>query len=361
MLTMSGLAACTDDDGDGTKVPVRGGDGTGKVGVIMPDTTSSQRWGSDDPRLLKAAFDAAGVPVDIQNAQGDPANFQRIGDRMIAEGATVLITANLDPASGKYVLDKAKAAGVRTIDYDRLTLNAGANFYVSFDNVKVGELQGQGLVRCLSEQKRKAGEGPPRIAYLNGSLSDNNARLFMQGYNSVLQPKYDDGSYLKGPDQSVDKWDPKLGRSIFLEMYDQFKDQGIDGVLAANDGLGGAAISVLRERGLNGRVPVTGQDAETQGLQNVLAGDQCMTVYKPIKKEADAAARLAIAIFKGQQVKTTESVKDPESAAYVPAVLLEPIAIFKEDVGKVIKDGFVSKKAVCAGRFAALCEENGIK
>ena len=361
LLCVGGLTACTDDDDSGTTAAqARRASGTGKVGVILPDTTTSQRWGSDDPKLLKAAFDAAEVPVEIENANGDPGNFQRIGDRMIAEGATVLIIANLDPASGQYVLDKAREAGVKTIDYDRLTLNGGADYYVSFDNVQVGKFQGQGLIRCLQEKK----VDKPRVVYLNGALTDNNALLFKEGYNSVLQPKYDDGSFLKGPDQFVDKWDNKEGRTIFIEMMTQFNNE-IDGVLAANDGLGNAAISVLRERKrngkpMNGAVPVTGQDAETQGLQNILAGDQCMTVYKPFKKEADAAARLAISLYKGEQARADERVKDPESGAYVPSVLLDPIPVYKENVRDVIKDGFATKKAVCAGRFAPMCQAAGI-
>ncbi|UQU62193.1 substrate-binding domain-containing protein [Couchioplanes caeruleus] len=361
LLSVGGLTACTDDDDSGSAAEARRADGTGKVGVILPDTTTSQRWGSDDPKLLKAALDAADVPVEIENAQGDGANFQRIGDRMIAEGVTVLIIANVDPASGKYVLDKAKAAKVKTIDYDRLTLNGGADYYVSFDGEQVGKYQGEGLIRCLQDKKVDT----PRIVYLNGAPSDNNALLFKNGYDSVLQPKFDDGTFLKGPDQSVDKWENKEGRAIFVEMMNQYNNQ-IDGVLAANDGLGNAAITVLRERKrngkpMNGMVPVTGQDAETQGLQNILAGDQCMTVYKPIKKEADAAAKLAISLFKGEQAKVVDRVKDPESGAYVPAVLLDPIPIYKENVADVIKDGFATKKAVCAGRFATLCRENGIK
>ncbi|GGQ74359.1 sugar ABC transporter substrate-binding protein [Couchioplanes azureus] len=357
LLTMSGLTACTDDGETKAGVKLRGGDGTGKVGVILPDTTTSQRWGTDDPKLLKAAFDAANVPVEIENARGDAANFQRIGDRMIAEGATVLIIANLTPASGRYVLDKARAAGVKTIDYDRLTLNGGASYYVSFDNEKVGQLQGEGLIRCLNAGGKR--ERTPRIAYLNGAPEDNNATLFKVGYDSVLQPKFDDGSYLKGPDQPVDRWDNEVGRTIFIEMLNRY-DNKIDGVLAANDGLGGEAIKVLRQRGMNGTVPVTGQDATVQGLQNILAGDQCMTVYKPIKKEADAAAKLAIDLFKGQPTAVKDQVKDPVSGASVPAVLSEPKAIFKENVGDVIKDGFVTRKTVCAGRFAKLCEENDI-
>jgi D-xylose transport system substrate-binding protein len=359
VLSLGGTAACTDDSGDDAGSGGgnnRGGAGGGKVGVILPDTTTSQRWGTDDPKLLKAAFDAAEVPVDIQNAQGDKARFQAIGDKMIADGVKVLMTVNLDSGTGKAVLDKAKAAGVKTIDYDRLTLNGGADYYVSFNNVLVGELQGQGLVKCLAEKKAKV----PMVADLNGSPTDNNASQFKEGYDSVLQPKYDDGSYMKGPDQSVADWDNKEAGVVFAEMWQQ-TDRQIDGVLAANDGLGNAAIEILKKDKMNGKVPVTGQDATVQGLQNILAGDQCMTVYKPIKKEADAAADLAIKLYKGERPTAPDRVKDPESGAYVQSVLLDPTAIDKTNVNVVIKDGFVDKSAVCAGRFRQLCKENGIK
>ena len=349
VLTLGGLTACDDDQA------AAGKNGT-KVGVIMPDTSTAQRWGSDDPKLLKAAFDAAGVEVDIQNAQGKPEKFVSIAEGMIASGAKVLMIANLDSASGKTALEKARAAGVKTIDYDRLTLNGNADYYVSFDNVKVGRLQGEGLVRCLKAKGIKN----PRVAYLNGAPSDNNATLFRNGYDAVLQPRYDDGSYRKGPEQSVPRWNNDDARFIFDQMIADTDGQ-IDGVLAANDGLGNAAITVLKRQRRNGKVPVTGQDAEVQALQNILAGDQCMTVYKPIKKEADAAAKLAISLFKDQPAKADKRVKDPESGGYVPAVLLTPTAIFKKDVGDVIKDGFVSRKTVCAGTFEKLCRSNGIK
>jgi D-xylose transport system substrate-binding protein len=273
-----------------------------------------------------------------------------------ATGVKVLMTVNLDSGTGKIVLDKAKAAGVKTIDYDRLTLNGGANYYVSFNNVKVGELQGKGLVKCLEAQDAKV----PLIADLNGSPTDNNASQFKVGYESILQPKYDDGSYIKGPDQSVTDWDNKEAGAVFTEMWQQ-TDRRIRGVLAANDGLGNAAIEVLKKDKMNGKVPVTGQDATVEGLQNILAGDQCMTVYKQIKKEAEAAADLAIKLYKGERPTAPERVKDPESGAYVQSVLLDPTAIDKSNINVVIKDGFVDRKAVCAGRFAALCRANGIK
>ncbi|NMO57918.1 substrate-binding domain-containing protein, partial [Actinoplanes sp. TBRC 11911] len=159
----------------------------------------------------------------------------------------------------------------------------------------------------------------PKVAELNGSPTDNNATLFAQGYNSVLDPKYQSGEYVKGPNQSVPDWDNAQGGTIFEQMLTGNRD--IKGVLAANDGLGNAVISVLKKNSLNGKVPVTGQDATVQGLQNILVGDQCMTVYKPIKQEADAAASLAVSLAKGQKPTTaTGTTTDPESKKTVPSV-----------------------------------------
>src|ERR1043165_854497 len=200
LLASGSMAACGDDTSTSDSGST-GGSSVGKVGVILPDTASSQRWGSDDPKFLKAAFDAAGVTVDMQSAQGDKSQLQTIADGMISSGVKVLMIVNLDSGTGKAVLDKAKAAGIATIDYDRLTLNGGADYYVSFDNVKVGELQGQGLVDCLKAKNVTK----PVVAELNGSQTDNNATLFKQGYDSVLKPLYDSGQLTKGPDQWVDQ------------------------------------------------------------------------------------------------------------------------------------------------------------
>lgn len=326
----------------------------GKIGVILPDSKSSARWETADRKYLQEAFDAAGVQSDIQNAQGDKTAFQTIADQMITNGATVLMIVNLDSGTGKAVLDKAKSQGVATIDYDRLTLGGSASYYVSFDNTAVGKLQGEGLVKCLTDKKADK----PIVAELNGSPTDNNATLFKQGYDSVLQPKYDSGEYKKGPDQSVPDWDNTQAGTIFEQMLTQ--EPKIAGVLAANDGLGNAAISVLKKQKLNGKVPVTGQDATVQGLQNILAGDQCMTVYKAIKKEADAAAQLAVSLAKGEQPQVSGSVKDTEGNRDVPSVLLEPQAIFFDNVKDVVADGFVSKDELCTGEFADKCTEAGI-
>jgi D-xylose transport system substrate-binding protein len=175
----------------------------------------------------------------------------------------------------------------------------------------------------------------------------------------VLNPKYADGTFLKGPNKPVPDWDNAQGGTIFEQMLTSNKN--IKGVLAANDGLGNAAIAVLRKNKLNGQVPVTGQDATVQGLQNILVGDQCMTVYKAIKKEADAAAELAIAIAKGSKPTTaTGTTKDPESGKDIPSVLLTPQAITKANVKDVIADGFVTTADLCKGDFAKACTAAGI-
>jgi D-xylose transport system substrate-binding protein len=351
MLAIGGLAAC-----GGESTPSGGGNQKpAKIGVILPDSASSARWETADRRYLEAAFKAAGVQYDIQNAQNDKARFQTLAEQMITGGATVLLIVNLDSGSGKAVIDRAKSQGVGVIDYDRLTLNGGASYYVSFDNVQVGKLQGEGLVKCLTDK----GAQKPVVAELNGSPTDNNATLFKNGYDSVLKPKYDAGEYIKGPDESVPEWNNTTAGTIFEQMMTK-QNNKIDGVLAANDGLGNAAIAVLKRNGLNGKVPVTGQDATVQGLQNILAGDQCMTVYKAIKKEADAAAALAVALAKGENVNTGQTVKDPESGKDVPSKLETPVAIYKDNVKDVVADGYVTKEELCAGAFAALCTANGI-
>jgi D-xylose transport system substrate-binding protein len=349
LLAAGALTACGEEEtpGGDTKPP--------KVGVILPDAGSSSRWETADRRFLSEAFTAAGVAFDIQNAQNDKARFQTLADQMITNGATVLLIVNLDSGSGKAVIDRAKGQAVGVIDYDRLTLNGGASYYVSFDNVKVGQLQGEGLVKCLTDK----GVTKPNIAQLNGSPTDNNATLFKQGYESVLKPKYDAGEYVKVQDEDVPEWNNTTAGTIFEQMMTA-EDNKIDGVLAANDGLGNAAIAVLKRNGLNGKVPVTGQDATVEGLRNILAGDQCMTVYKAIKKEADAAARLAIALAKGETVDTGTTVKDPESGQDVKAVLETPVPIYKENVNDVITDGYVTKEELCEGDFAKLCTDAGI-
>jgi D-xylose transport system substrate-binding protein len=348
------LAACGGDDGDsgGTDGGGGGGEAAGKVGVILPDTESSVRWENFDRPYLEAAFEEAGVEADIQNAEGDAQRQATIAEQMITEGATVLAIVNLDSASGAQIQEQAAAEGVQTIDYDRLTLGGAAEYYVSFDNTAVGRLQGEGLAQCLQEQGVTEGN----IAFLNGSPDDNNATLFSAGAHEVLDPMQ---NYTQVAEQAVPGWDNQQAATIFEQMYTQANGQ-IQGVLAANDGLANSVIQILERNNAAGAANVTGQDATVEGLQNILAGNQCMTVYKSIREEANALAELAIALINGEEGETTGTVEDTEAGRDVPSVLLEPVAIFRDNVSDVVEDEFVSAEDLCTGEFAAACEELGI-
>ena len=329
--------------------------GAAQVGVILPDTQSSQRWESFDKPYLQKAFDDAGVKVDIQNALGDKNKFATIADSMIQEGVKVLIVTNLDSASGAQVETKAKNAGIKTIDYDRLTLGGSADYYVSFDNVKVGELQGAGLVNCLN------GKTAARVIEINGSPTDNNATLFKQGYDSQLDPKYKSG-WTKVDDKSIADWKNDVAGTTFEQSLTAAGNK-VDGVLVANDGMAQSVIQVLKKNGLNGKVPVTGQDATPDGLRSVLVGDQCMTVYKAVKAEAKGASDAALALLKGSTVDTAgKTTKDTQAGRDVPSILLTPVAITAANVKDVVADGFVKASDICTTDAAkAACTKNGVQ
>ena len=317
------VAACGSDNSDkGDSSSSSSSKDKGSVAVLLPDSKSSTRWETVDRPFLKKAFDAAGVKSTITNAEGDKSAQQQQAEQAITNGAKVLLLVNLDSGSGAAIAANAKSQGVKVIDYDRLTLKGDSDYYVSFDNEKVGKLQGQGLVDCLGKTNGQS------IATLNGSPTDNNATLFAKGYNSVVDPLYKDGKLKKAADQSVPDWDNQKALTIFEQMLQKTSNK-IDGVLAANDGLGNAAISALKQRKLK-QIPVTGQDATLEGIQNILNGDQCMTVYKAIKKETDASAALAIQLLKGE----TPSDVDGEGQQREQGRPLDPARAGRGDEGQ---------------------------
>src|SRR6476659_10026261 len=318
-------AAAPSSSGGGSAAPAAASGA--KVGVILPETASSARWEGFDKPLLTQAMQAAGLQADIQNAQGDEQKFATLADGMITSQVKVLVIASISSESGAAVAAKAKAQGIPVIDYDRLNLGGSSDYYVSFDNVKVGELQGQGLADAM---KDKPGG---QVIEIEGAPTDKNATLFHNGQDTVLKPLYDAGK--------------------------------LDGVVAANDGLAGAIITVLQKNGLNGKVPVTGQDATADGLQAILRGDQYMTVYKPIKQEADATAQLAAALAKGDKAAAdklaTGSVDDTKGNRQVPSVLLTPQLITKDNVKTVIDEGQVKASEVCVAATQSACGQLGIQ
>jgi D-xylose transport system substrate-binding protein len=358
VLAFGALAACGGSDSAGG--PSGGGSSsgaaTGKVGVILPDTTTSPRWEANDRPSLEAAFKAAGVDYDIQNANGDVDKFGTICDNMITEGVTVLMIVNLDSDSGSACLSKAADAGVQSIDYDRLTLGGNASYYVSFDNVEVGKLMGTGLQACLdAENKTKA-----NIIYIDGDPNDNNAALFKQGYEEALKPKIDSGDYTLVGDQSG-FWDATKAGTAFEQLYTQNGGK-IDGVVSANDTMAGGIIARMQAQGVAGQIPVTGQDASVEGLQNILLGYQCGSVYKNTDLEAKAASDLAIALIKGEDTSSmvTGTVKDTKTGKDIPSSLATPVWITLDNIKQPFDDGFAKAADVCTGKVAAECTKAGI-
>jgi D-xylose transport system substrate-binding protein len=335
-----------------------GSKASGTIGVILPDTVTSTRYTLYDAPLITQAITAAGYKPDVQNAQGSNDKFASIAQTMISEGVKVLIIDPPDPSAGVSVEKKAQSAGIPVIDYDRLNLGGSATYYVSFDNQDVGVQQANGLLKCLSEKKAPK---PAQIIQLNGGTDiDNNATLFKNGANSVLTKAQSDGTIKIVSSTDVSKWDNTVAKTDFQQALTANGGK-VDGVLAANDGIAGSAISVLKTQHLV--VPVTGQDATIQGLQYVITGDQCMTVFKDVKKEANAVSTLAIALIKGDKTKAgslaSQKLHDPTGNRDVPSYLLKAESIFKNNVKDVIDAGALTAADICKGIEAA-CQKAGI-
>ena len=336
--------------------------GKGKVGVLLPDTASSARYVAFDAPYLTKAFQAAGLTSSdfkIDNAQGSAATQQTQAEADITEGATVLLLDQLDSGSAAAIEQNAASHGVKVIEYDRLVKGGPAGrYYVSFDNVTVGKLIGQGAVDCVTQWNVKS----PQFLLMDGDPTDNNASLFATGYKSVLQPHFSDGSY-KLVAEPGGTWDQSKAQANFEQQFTAHPN--INATVDANDNIGQAVISVLKTKGIPAKtVPVTGQDATLGGLQNVLAGYQCGSVYKAVYLEAQAAAAMALYLRAGQTPPsslTNGTTTDPTNNAQVPSVLLTPVWVTTANMeATVIKDQFVKASDVCAGSFASLCQAAGI-
>ncbi|HEY7017386.1 MAG TPA: substrate-binding domain-containing protein [Gaiellaceae bacterium] len=319
-----------------------------KACALLPDTKSSTRYTLFDAPYLKAAFKKAKVPAQVLNALNDPQKQKSQAQQCLAKGAKVILLDQLNAASGKAITNLAVSQGAKVIDYDRLVVGSKAAYYVSFDNVRVGKLMGTGLVAALKAKGQYSKH--PVVGRLNGGITDNNAHLFRQGYNSVLNPLYKNGTFKKaqGDDQYTD-WDPIKGRQIFDQMLARNGNK-IDAEIAANDGLAGAVVASLKAHGLK-PIPLTGQDATPTGVQFILAGWQTGTVYKSVKREAAAAANAAIAIIKHKKVKGVNG-----KISGTKSILLTPVWVTKKNYKLLFTDGFLKKKQVCIGQYAKYCK-----
>lgn len=335
--------------------------GKGKIGVLLPETTTSARYTSYDAPYLKKAFEMAGLSPDqfiITNAQGSESTELTQAQSDISNGATVLVMDPISSGVGASIESYAKAHGVPVIDYDRLTLGGSRDYYVSFNNVEVGKLIGKGMVQCLSAWNVQK----PNILVMRGAPTDNNATLFAEGYDSVLKPYFTSGQYVK-VGEPAGTWDPAKARTTFEEQYTAHPN--INAVVTPNDDNANAVISYLKSLNVPPKTfPTTGQDATLTGLQNILSGYQCGTVYKPIYLEAQGAAALALYLRAGMtppQGLVNGTTQDTKENKAVPSVLMTPIWVTPSNMNAtVVKDGFVNPKKLCAGGLASQCQAAGI-
>ncbi|HYN65417.1 MAG TPA: substrate-binding domain-containing protein [Ornithinibacter sp.] len=346
-LTVSGLSACGDSDdtsGSDGSASASGG-GAKKIALLLPENKTARYEAFDKP-MFEAAV-KAGCPdceVLYSNANQDAAKQQQQAEAAITQGADVIVMSAVDGKSAVTIVQNAKTQGVPVIAYDRFI--AGADYYVSFDNKKVGELQGTGLVEAM----KKAGKTSGDIVMINGSPTDANAADFKAGAHSVL----DTSGYTIAAEFDTPDWSPDKAQAWMESQIGAVK-ANLTGVYAANDGTGGGAIAALKGGGVNPLPPVTGQDAELAAIQRILAGDQALTIYKAIKPQAEDAAKNAIALANGQ--KPTAGA-DKEG---VPATLLDPVVVTVDNIkDTVVADQFYTVADICTPEYADACAKAGI-
>jgi D-xylose transport system substrate-binding protein len=364
LLTALALAAAGcggDDDDEAADTGTGGAAAEGSIWVLLPDSASSDRWEKDDRRYFQEAFEEAGVEHNIVNAEGDANTQLQQAEQAINAGAKVIVLVNLSPESGATIIETAREADVKVVDYDRLTAaGSGADVYVSFDNVAVGQTMADTVGPVIDEL-----EGTPNVVMMNGGPTDNNSKLFKEGYNETgdfaVSKKAEAGDWKVVADQDVPDWDNQQALTLFEQIL-VAQNNNVNAVFAANDGIAGAVISALKSANQQ-PIPLSGQDATASGIQNILAGWQTMTVYKPIQAEAAAGAAAAIALLNGEDVSQLEgeweNMTINNGEADLPYIALTPIAVTKDNVADtVIEDGFRTWEEICTGEFEQYCPED---
>ncbi len=338
------LAGCAGNSGGTPSEDGGGGEAeAGRACVILPDAASSPRWENFDAKYLQEGLEAAGFETDIQNALGDVNKYATIADQQLAQGCGVMLLVDYQGAA-EAVATKAKAEGIPVIAYDRPF--AGADYYVSFDNVEVGRMEGQTVLDGLEA----AGVDPAEatVVYMGGDPTDGNAAMFKEGAVEVME-----AAGITAAAEPPGVWDQAKSQTNFEQALTSLGGQ-VDGVWVANDTNAAGVIKVLQDNNLKG-VAVSGQDANVAGLQNILLGWQTATVYKPVKDEADAAVETAVALLKGETPDAGAELADG-----TPYIQVTPILVGPEQVKDVVAAGDASFDDVCTPEVAAACEQYGV-
>jgi D-xylose transport system substrate-binding protein len=339
-------------------IPSTGGN-SGKIAILLPENKTA-RYEAQDLPLFKAELQSLGYDVTnliYSNANQDAATQQQQAEAAITNGAKVLVLDPVDSAAAATIADAAKAANVPVISYDRLiTGTANVDYYISFDNVQVGKLQAESLMTALGSMAN------PTIVMINGSPTDNNAKLFKQGAHSVFDPLVSAGQLTIGAEYDTPDWSPDQAQTEMTQALTKLNNK-VDGVYAANDGTAGGAIAAMTAAGLNPIPPITGQDAELAAIQRILVGQQYMTVYKAIKPEASDAAQLAYDLLTGTSVPSGMVTGTTNNGtADIQSIILTPVAVTKDKIeSTVVADGFYTAAQICTTDFATACTANGVK
>jgi D-xylose transport system substrate-binding protein len=382
-------AGCGGDDDDEAATDTEttdtngtGGECTQSIWVLLPDSTTSPRWETDDRRYFGEAFTEAGVEHTIVNAEGSAETQQSQAEQAIADDAAVIILTSNDTGSGATIIDQAKEAGVDVIEYDRFnTGGSGGAAYVSFDNEQVGRTMAEALEPEIDAQDVET----PAVVMLNGGEEDNNSFQFRAGYAETVEERVDAGDWTLAADQHVPGWGANGEGQGIMEQILTDANNEIHGVFAANDNLAQQAINALEAAGV-GPIPVSGQDASAAGMQNVALGNQTMSVYKPFPDQAAVTAEVALALCTGEDfqqaaesfesdlasggasasiigidTETGEATDSPEGEGVVPYVALVPISVTADNIADtVIPDNFRTIEEICTGEVAQteFCQEN---
>jgi D-xylose transport system substrate-binding protein len=328
----------------------------GTIALLLPETKTT-RYETQDKPLFEAKVKALcpNCKILYSNANQDAAQQQQQAEAALTQGAKVLVLDAVDAASAGAIVTKAKAQNVPVVSYDRLITNAPVNYYISFDNVRVGQLQGQALAKKLKQDGKATGP----IVMINGAPTDNNAKLFKQGATGALNSA--GIKVLKSYD--TPDWSPDKAQDEMQQAITAVGDNGFNGVYAANDGTAGGAIAAMKSSGVNAtQRPTTGQDAELAGIQRILAGTQYMTVYKAVKPEAEGAATMAVDLANGRKPSASlVSKKTDNGQLQVPSAILTPVAVTKDNIkDTVVKDGFWTTKQICTSAYASACKAAGL-
>jgi D-xylose transport system substrate-binding protein len=352
------LAACGSSDNNNTSTgggasTTAGGKG-GKIAFLLPESKTARYETQDRPLFEKKVKElCSGCEIVYSNADQDASKQQQQAEAALTQGVKVMVLDPVDGAAAAAIVNQANSKNVPVVSYDRLLLNSKPDYYVEFNSPQVGKIQGQALVAKLKKDGSKGS-----IVMINGAPTDNNAKLFKQGAHSVI-----DGSGFKvAKEFDTPDWSPDKAQSEMDQAISSLGKSGFVGVYAANDGTAGGAIASMKAAGVDPKkIPTTGQDAELPAIQRILAGDQYMTVYKPIKPLADKAAEWAVGLVNGKK-PSDATAKENNGKVDVPTIKLDVTPVTADKVkSTVIADGFWKASDVCTGSFQSACAKYGIK